>query len=248
MTIGEKSMNRSNGICRIIIDGNHNIWYDLTMKELKDLNTEYDKMQKEYGSKKLHSIYNGGCEHMPNLFFVFMNPTGKNVASLPDWTGIRAPWIGTKRIWELFVRVGLFDEMLYNEIKGKRPEEWTPNFAAKVYKEVADNRCFISNFAKCTQDDAKKVSDTVYKQYLPLLMDEIQITRPRKVVLFGNQVSTLFLGEKISVSKSRKKSYNRIIGNSSTKCYPVFYPVGNGYMNIDKAVEDLKWIIEETGD
>ena len=28
--------------------------------------------------------------------------------------------------------------------------------------------------------------------------------------------------------------------------YPVFYPIGNGMMNIDKAVEDLEFIIKNT--
>ena len=28
------------------------------------------------------------------------------------------------------------------------------------------------------------------------------------------------------------------------KVYPVYYPIGNGMMNIDKAIEDLKFIIE----
>ena len=28
------------------------------------------------------------------------------------------------------------------------------------------------------------------------------------------------------------------------KCFPVFYPVGNGRFNIDKSIEDIKYIIE----
>ena len=28
------------------------------------------------------------------------------------------------------------------------------------------------------------------------------------------------------------------------KVYPVYYPVGNGIFNIDKSIEDIKWIIE----
>ena len=50
---------------------------------MKDLYKEYDKLQLEYGDKSLHSIYNGGCMEKPNICFVFMNPTGRNIASLP---------------------------------------------------------------------------------------------------------------------------------------------------------------------
>ena len=51
--------------------------------EINDLNIEYDKLQQEYGAKELTSIYNGGCSNSPDICFVFMNPTGKNIASNP---------------------------------------------------------------------------------------------------------------------------------------------------------------------
>ena len=91
--------------------------------EIKDLNIKYDKMQKKYGDKSLASIYNGGCENNPDICFVFMNPTGKNIASELTWKGRRSPWIGTKNIWKMFKEVGLFDEKLYEGIysaDGKR--------------------------------------------------------------------------------------------------------------------------------
>ena len=66
------------------------------------LNQEYDKLQNKYGSEELDSIYNGGCENSPDICFVFMNPTGRNIASSKDWTGRKSPWIGTKNIWKLF--------------------------------------------------------------------------------------------------------------------------------------------------
>ena len=54
---------------------------------LEDLNNKYDRLQKKYGDKSLHSIYNGGCTNNPDICFVFMNPTGRNIASSPDWDG-----------------------------------------------------------------------------------------------------------------------------------------------------------------
>lgn len=56
------------------------------------------------------SIYNGGCTKNPNICFVFMNPTGRNIASCPEWKGRRSPWIGTKNIWKLFYKIGLLME------------------------------------------------------------------------------------------------------------------------------------------
>ena len=85
--------------------------------KLEDLYKEYDRLQEIYGAKELNSIYNGGCTANPNIYFVFMNPTGKNTASYKEWKGIRAPWIGSKNIWDLFYQLDLLNEDIYLKIK-----------------------------------------------------------------------------------------------------------------------------------
>ena len=97
--------------------------------DLKDLTKEYDKLQKEYGAKELDSIYNGGCDNNPDICFVFMNPTGRNIASSKDWKGLKSPWIGTKNIWDLFIELDLLDKEIYSNIKSKKGIEWTEEFA-----------------------------------------------------------------------------------------------------------------------
>lgn len=211
--------------------------------KLEDLNMEYDKLQKAYGAKELNAIYNGGCIQNPDICFVFMNPTGRNIASYPEWKGIRAPWIGTKNIWDLFYQVDLLETGIYQEIKKKKGKEWTEDFAQKVYQEVEKNHYFITNLGKCTQLDARALPDSVYQNYLALLEKEIELVNPKVIVLFGNQVSSIFLGEKISVSMTRKKRYLKTIGSKQYPCYAVFYPVGNGRFNIDKSIEDICWIL-----
>lgn len=211
---------------------------------LEELNIKYDRLQKKYGEKTLKSIYNGGCSNNPDICFVFMNPTGRNIASSPDWTGPRSPWLGTKNIWDLFYAVDLFNEELYKEIKNKKPNEWDIDFCNKVYGEVTKNNYYITNLAKCTQADARVLNDSVFKDYLKLFEKEIELINPKKIVLFGNQVSSIFLGEKISVSQVRKQEFTKTIGKNRYKCYSVFYPVGNGRFNIDKSIEDIKWIRE----
>ena len=71
--------------------------------KISDLNPEYDKLQQKYGAKGLTSIYNGGCANNPNICFVLMNPTGRNIASNPNWKGRRSPWIGTKKYMEIIL-------------------------------------------------------------------------------------------------------------------------------------------------
>lgn len=173
-----------------------------------------------------------------------MNPTARNNASDPSWKGLRAPWIGTKNIWDLFIATNLFDIDLYHEIKNKKASEWDEEFAEKVYNEVKKNKIFITNLGKCTQLDARAIPNEVYKQYLNLLEKEIEIVDPKVIILFGNQVSTVFLNEKISVSQCRKKEFIKKINGKEYKCYSVFYPIGNGRFNIDKSIEDILWVKE----
>ena len=199
-------------------------------------------MQYKYGDPKLKSIFYGGCMEAPDICFVFMNPTGKNIASYPEWTGIRAPWVGTKNIWDLFVAIGKFNEEVYQEIKRIKPKDWTSDFADQVYSEVSRNRIFLTNLGKCTQTDAKLISNKIYHEYLSLLEREIEIINPKVIVLFGNQVSSVFLNQNISVSQCRKKQFEKVINGKTYRCFPIFYPIGNGRANIGKSIEDIKWI------
>ena len=188
--------------------------------KLEDLRIEYDKLQQKYGAKELDSIYNGGCEENPDICFVFMNPTGRNIASSKEWKGLKSPWIGTKNIW-------------------------TEDFANEVYNDVIKHKYFITNLGKCTQVDARELPDSVYQKYLNLLEKEIEIINPKVVILFGNQVSSIVLNEKISVSQCRKQVFEKEINSKKYKFYPVYYPVGNGSFNVDKSIEDINWIMKK---
>ena len=212
--------------------------------KIQDLNKEYDKLQLKYGAKELDSIYNGGLEENPDICFVFMNPTGRNIASEKSWKGRKSPWIGTKNIWDLFYAVGFQDEKIYQKIKSIKGSEWTEEFADEVYSDVKKHKYFITNLGKCTQIDARPLPDKIYKEYLRLLEKEIEILDPKVIILFGNQVSSIVLGEKISVSSVRKKLFKKNINGKEYDAYSIYYPIGNGRFNIDKSIEDIKWIIE----
>jgi DNA polymerase len=169
-----------------------------------------------------------------------MNPTGRNIASSKSWKGLKSPWIGTKNIWDLFYELGLLDKDIYNKIKSIKGSEWTEQFAYEVYEDVKKHKYFITNLGKCIQVDARELPDSVYLKYLDLLKKEFEIIKPKVIVLFGNQVSSIVLNEKISVSSVRKKCFNK----EGYKFYSVYYPVGNGRFNINKSIEDIKYIID----
>lgn len=212
---------------------------------IKELNCEYDKLQLKYGAKELNSIYNGGCDNEPNILFIFMNPTGRNVAALNEWKGRRSPWIGTKNIWKLFYKLQLLDSDIFEEIQRFKPSDWDEHFADIVYENVNKHKYFITNLGKCTQVDARHLPDNVYKEYLNLLYKEIEIIKPKIIISFGNQVSSIFLNENINVSKCRKQAHKKMVADIEYDVYPTYYPIGNGMRNIEKAIEDLNGILEK---
>lgn len=114
--------------------------------KIEDLEKEYDKLQIKYGAKELDSIYNGGCEENPDICFIFMNPTGKNIASDKSWKGRKSPWLGTKNIWKLFYKVKLLSEETFNNIQEKKPKDWDTLLVAQDWLKPEDKVLIIDDF------------------------------------------------------------------------------------------------------
>ena len=102
-------------------------------------------MQQIFGAPDFDSIYFGGCTTNPDICFVFMNPTGKNIASVKSWHGRKSPWLGTKNIWKLFYNVNLLTENTYQQIMNKKPKDWDYAFCDYVYNELEQKKVFITN-------------------------------------------------------------------------------------------------------
>lgn len=214
----------------------------LTM-QIEALKADFDALQKRLGDPGLSSIYGAGCLKNPDICFVFMNPTGKNVSADPNWTGLRAPWIGTKNVWKLFSQLELIPKELFDEIQHRHSSEWDSAFALLVYQTLAGRRLYVTNLSKSTQRDARPLPDAVFREYLPAFFQEIHTIQPKCIVTFGNQVSSILLTRPIKVSDTRKTAIPLNIKETSYSVYPTFYPVGQGMRNIGKAVEDIRWII-----
>ena len=212
---------------------------------MEKLNKKYDQLQELYGSKSLNSVYGYGSL-TPEIALVFMNPTKRNVATSKQWTGLRAQWLGTKEVWTFLWKCGLFSGDMLAKIKEKSPKDWTPAFCEEVYGEVKRNKLWITNLAKCSQDDARALPDEIFLNYTDLLKEELSLVKPKKVFLFGNQVASLVLGQPITVSTARKKKFPLEIAGEKYDCYALYYPVGNGRFNQPKAIEDIKSILNIT--
>ena len=204
----------------------------------------YDALQLKYGAAGYHSVYACGCEDRPTLALVFMNPTARNLATAAAWTGGRYQWIGVKPIWQFLHQCGLISAELNAQIQTMTPRDWTPGFAAQINAELVQRKIYMTNLAKCTQVDARPLPDSVFRAYRDLLLEELDAVKPQTVVLFGNQVASVTLGQKVSVNAARRVPYNLKTPQQTFTAYAVHYPVGNNAHNAPKAVEDILWLTQ----
>jgi uracil-DNA glycosylase len=212
--------------------------------QLLELKKDFDRLQLIYGEPTLNSIYGAGCIKNPDAMFVFMNPTGKNISSLPGWQGLRAPWLGTKNIWGLFFKLGFLSEGYFERTQQLKGHDWNMKFATLIYRELAKRKIYVTNLAKCTQLDARPLQNLVFTDYLDLMFKEILAIQPKNIIAFGNQVSSILLAKQVSVSKYKntQKEVLKIHGQKFN-IYPTYYPVGQGRRNMPLAIKRIRAIL-----
>lgn len=212
--------------------------------QLNQLKKDIDDLQLLFGDKNLKSIYGAGCIKNPKVMFIFMNPTAKNVSSFNSWKGLRAPWLGTKNVWQIFYALDIVSFDYFQKIQEMKIGDWDVNFAYNIYKEVVEKKVYITNLAKCTQVDARSLKNDVFKNYLKIMEKEIIAINPKNIITFGNQVSSIILGKPVSVGdyKRNKKEVLKI-SRKSFNVYPTHYPVGQGRRNMPIAIKRIKAIL-----
>lgn len=145
----------------------------------------------------------------------------------------------------MFHQAGLMHEDIFNEIQSKKGSDWTPEFAKQVYSAMTEGGIYITNIGKCTQLDARPLPNRIFNSYKDLLFEELKLVHPKKIITFGNQVSSIFLEQPISVSKNRKEIFKAKVGENEINTLPVYYPVGHGQRNMPLAIEDIKWFLKQ---
>lgn len=204
-----------------------------------------DLLHKQFGDPSLSSIYGAGKIKCPRAMFLFMNPTGRNVAAVPGWQGIRAPWLGTKNVWKVFAMTGVISDTFASKIVRMDARTWSPNFCGELYEHIAKNGFFVTNLAKCTQFDARPLKNFVFEAYLAKMLEEIDFVKPEKIISFGNQVSSILLQRTIRVSDYLGIESEQLRVNGSVyNVFPTYYPVGQGMPNLPKAVERIRKVLE----
>lgn len=212
--------------------------------QLPQLFPETDSLHKKHGDSSLCMVYGTGCIKNPDILFLFMNPTARNLTTHKTWKGIRAPWIGINTTWSLLNKLGIIKPETFEKIKKMKREEWNDLETRKLYEEVAKKKVYLTNLARCTHSDARHVSDSVFRESREVTLKEIELVNPKIIIAFGNQVASNLLQEKITVASCRMQKFDLVIGKKKFAVYPTYYPVGMGQRNMPKAIEDILSIVK----
>ncbi len=215
-----------------------------TILQCKDLFQEVNELHRLYGCPDLSPIYGAGCINKPKLMLLFMNPTGRNISANLTWSGLKAPWLGTKNIWRMIYQLGFISSAQYSFIRNSEPKDWTYEFSERLYQTLNNNGVYITNLAKCTQKDARKMRDGVFKAYLDNTKREISLVQPKRTVTFGNQVSSILLGKRIKIGDCINGREILEISGKFFNVFPTYYPVGQGMRNMELAISRIKNLVD----
>ena len=213
-----------------------------TLEELWKVVDDVNK--KHFPENSLKPIVGNGKIFHPKVMFVFINPTHVNISSDSNWAGPRFPFIGTKAVWRVFHRAGLFDDELIDSINNSK--SWSLELTNKVLDFLKSKSFYFTNIVKWTGSDASLPDSEKIELFLPVLEKEIEIVQPEYIVAFG-----LIPFENMAKQKIKLQDYYssvmqdkklRFFGTSAgqVKIIPCYFPIGRG--NPKRAVEILRLI------
>jgi predicted RNA-binding protein len=202
-----------------------------------------------YPDSPLKPIVGGGKTEEPELMMIFINPTKKNIASDPLWTGLRVPWIGLSPIWKVFHESDLISDSMLEEILLSK-KNWTPEFTERVYSAMGRSGIYITNIVKWSGEDATLPEKEKITRYLPILKKEIELVRPKHIVAFGTIPYNNLTGDKVTFKDIFGKStathalpLKEIeVNGHKTIIIPCYFPVGMGRFNRPQAIKILAGI------
>lgn len=215
------------------------------VSDIKSLWEQVHKLhRRHFPNHHLAPVLGGGQTVNPEVMFVFINPTARNISSDPNWPGPRFPFIGTKPIWRVFHRAGFLDSVLIRRIE--QNSLWSIGLAEEVEEFLRKKGLYLTNLVKWTGPDGSLPDKKKIALFLPLMIREVELVAPRYIVTFGSLPFEYLTGRKIKLSdyydeislSGRLVPQSVRIGNFVAEVVPCYFPVGRG--NPARAVEILR--------
>lgn len=192
---------------------------------------------------KLNHILGGGQIKNPEVMFVLINPTYRNISSNPDYFGPRTPFLGVSNFWRVLVESGFLDKEIYFSSEKKI---WSKEDIGRLLNHLKEENIYITNIVKCTGHNADLPSRERINYHLKLLFEEIKIVNPKTIITFGLVPFKALTGKNLKVSEHYQVAKSGNVNLSETpeinnrrySVFPTYFPVGRG--DFKKSVELLK--------
>jgi uracil-DNA glycosylase len=195
----------------------------------------------------LPTVVGGGRSSRPEVAFIFINPTARNASTRSGWSGPRYPFIGTKQVWKIFHRARLIEDAVAEAIQAR--EYWDEQFAEQVYEHLEQSGFYLTNLVKWTGPDGSLPEQRLVQAYLPLLLAELEIVRPKRIVTFGLLPTKAIIGKHLRMEEIYKQTVARRAPvylqseGSKWQVMPCYFPVGRG--NPRRAVDMLSLLAQD---
>ena len=187
----------------------------------------------------LQHIYGFGTLN-PNLMLILVNPTYRNISSDPEYRGTRFPFIGVRQFWKVLSDGGLIDKRVAYKLPLRK--NWSEEHTEQIKKGLIRNKLFLTNVVKCCYDHSAYPSNRVIKDQTKILVEEIRIVNPKKIVAFGGLVYKILTGKNIKLAEHWNKQKigndSEIISGLKISVIPCYFPIGRG--NPKKAAEIMR--------
>ena len=176
----------------------------------------------------------------PKLMLILVNPTYRNLSSDPNYKGARFPFIGVRQFWKVLVDGGLIDRNVAHGLLLRK--DWNTKHTEQIKHELIRNKLFLTNIVKCCYSHSSYPDKRVVKDQAKVLIEEIRIVNPRKIVAFGGLVYKTLTGKNIMLSEYWKKDMieksTEVISGLNVIIEPCYFPIGRG--NPKKAAEIMR--------
>lgn len=215
------------------------------MRELQEVWRQVDDCEFcRQSNNRLQHILGGGKEQQPDVMFCFINPTYRNITTEPDYRGQRFPFMGTTKVWRVFVNAGLLEQDVMERLK----KGWDQDLIDSTIKKIEEKNFYFTNLVKCAQPHADNPKTAEIRKLLPLFFKELSVVQPKLICSFGSlpfrwltNINSLKLSEHYEKQKRSNKliTYDSVpINGKKYSVFPCYFPVGRG--NPKKAVELLQ--------
>lgn len=202
--------------------------------QLANLNATLDECQVCCTvERNFRHVPGGGWINEPEAMFVFINPTVGNVSAAASWPGVRFPFAGKPKLWQILAEAGLVEAELPNLIATLGA---TPAMVEHLITATHARRLYMTNAVKCVDVGSSLPRAARLAEGWKVLQAEIAIVRPKTIIAFGLIPFQLLAGHTVRLADALWAAEHDQIMEFTSKAidgrtyplFPCYFPTGRG--------------------